>query len=153
MKYSFNLGLSRDDWVNATSNASLTKRNLNLFIVWSHLPLWRCSPSFTGLLGVCLTTKHKPFCQTNGSCVGESGRPQPKLQRWALFDSCFHLVIIPPSHSRNFGLPKVFLSLFPSIPPLLLSFCHWAVIGCYDSAVLALSASSKAQFNYSFSLT
>lgn len=74
------------------------------------------APHLWGFFGVCLTTKHKPFCQTNGSCVGERGRPRPKLQRWALSDSCFHLVIIPPSHSRIFGLPKVFLSLSPSSP-------------------------------------
>ncbi len=68
------------------------------------------APHLRGFFGVCLTTKHKPFC------VGERGRPPPKLQRWALFDSCFHLVIIPPSHSRIFGLPKVFLSFSPSSP-------------------------------------
>lgn len=76
--------------------------------------------------------------QTNWSCVRERGRPGPKLQRWALFDSCFHLVIIPPSHSRIFGLPKVFLSLSPSSSPrflflspgcdwLLWQSRHWAV--------------------------
>lgn len=104
-----------------------TKRNI-FWLSVSVCLCWGAAPHLSAFFGVCLTTKHKPFCQTNWSCVRERGRPRPKLQRWALFDSCFHLFIIPPSHSRIFGLPKVFLSLSPSSPTLSLFLslgCDW----------------------------
>lgn len=65
--------------------------------------LWRCSPRLRGYFSKCLTTKHKPFCQTKGGCVGKRERPRPKLPRRAHFDSCSYLVIIPPLNSRIFG--------------------------------------------------
>lgn len=88
-----------------------------------------------------------PLCQTNGSRFGERGRLRPKLQQWVLFDSCSCLVIIPPAHSRIFGLPKVFLSLslllYPRSFPLSVSGLWLAVVtepslGCQPPRKLSL---------------
>lgn len=134
MRHCFNLGLSRDDGVYATSHAKVGRRGTDNIVRWRVFPCAFVEVQPLIYRFFCLTTKHKPFCQTNGSCVGERGQPGPKLQRWTFFDSCFHLVIIPPSHSRIFGLPKVFLSRSPSSPsfspPLTLSLflspgCDW----------------------------
>lgn len=117
----FNLGVSGDVWRKTSPHAVVWWKGIEeIFcaVACAYVCLGGgAAPHLRGFFSVCLTTKHKPFCQTNGCCVGERGRPRPKLQRWAHFDSCSYLVIIPPSHSRIFGLPKVFLSLRPFPPP------------------------------------
>lgn len=116
------------------------------------------APHLRGFFGLCLTAKHKPFCQTNRSCAGERGGPGPNCRAGHSLTAAFILLLFL-LHTQGFlGFLKYFsrsvLPLPPSIPPpLFLSFCHRALIGCYDRAVAGLSASSKAQFNYSFSPT
>ena len=157
-KYSFNLSwLSEHD----LRCQSPRKRNLkHLLIVRWRVCMCLCggaAPHLWGSFGLCLTAKHKPFCQTNKSCVGERGGPGPNCRAGHSLTAAFILLLFL-LHTQGFlGFLKYFshsvLPLPPSIPPLFLSFCHRALIGCYDRAVAGLSASSKAQFNYSFSPT
>lgn len=98
-----------------------------------------------------------PSAKQMGAVLGRGGVPGPNCRDGHSLTAAFILLLFL-LHTQGFlGFLKYFcrslLPLPPSIPPLFLSFCHRAVIGCYDRAVAGLSASSKAQFNYSFSLT
>lgn len=93
-----------------------------------------------------------PSAKQIGAVLGRGGGPDPNCRDGHSLTAAFILLLFL-LHTQGFlGFLKYFCrSLLPL--PLVFFFCHWAVIGCYDRAVTGLSASSKARFNYSFSLT
>lgn len=79
------------------------------------------APHLRGFFGLCLTAKHKPFCQTNRSCAGERGGPGPNCRAGHSLTAAFILLLFL-LHTQGFlGFLKYFsrsvLPLPPSIPP------------------------------------
>lgn len=100
-----------------------------------------------------------PSAKQMGAVLERGGGPGPNCRDGHSLTAAFILLLFL-LHTQGF---LVFLKYFcrsllplphsaPPPTPLFLSFCHQAVIGCYDRAIAGLSAASKAQFNYSFSL-
>lgn len=97
-----------------------------------------------------------PSAKQMAAVLGRGGGPGQNCRDGQTLTAALILLLFL-LHTQGFlGFLKYFcLSVLSLLlpPPLFLSLCQQAVIGCYDRTVAGLSASSKAQFNYSFSLT
>lgn len=116
--------------------------------------LWEsAAPCLSGFFSVSLWQLNtSPFSKQMAVMYEEASSQAQTVEMaslWQLLSSCYYSSFTLKDFwaSQSISFAVSFLSL-----PLFFHW-HWAVIGCYDRLVAWLSASSEADFNYSFSLT
>lgn len=125
----FNWSQSSPTNVDVYRQKGIRKRVCCALVLCVHLPLGKCSPLFMGIFFcVFVTTKHKPFLQTNGSYVWRGVGPGPNRRDGFSLTAAF-ISLLFLLHTQGFlGFPKYFfcrlLPLSPSVLPLALS-CDW----------------------------